>query len=899
MHWKLSESVVFTRSRRVPPEDARRQQRTAAEILERLNHQPGVVLADEVGMGKTFVALAVAVSVVEATRRRRPIVVMVPRGVADKWRTEWDVFTSQCMKSPSGLRISEPLTSGSDFLKLLDDPADRRKHIVLLTHGAITSNLKDPFVKLSLLRQATKHRPLLLNQRGRISREASTLLRDQRFDSPELVQRLLRAPETEWKTIWDRTHPTKDPLSDDPVPDNLPQMVRDLDLSALRDAIAQIPKNRGASFDSRLSNARKALDESLRTVWHDALRRLDTKLPLLILDEAHHVKNQTQLADLLSSKEAAADLDSLRPGQLGSVFERMLFLTATPFQLGHHELLSVMSRFDGIKWETNRDRKDFGHKLDDLKNVLDSAQSRAIEFERAWSRIPLTEAEACATVSSFTDGLDASHHPTLMSALAVGHQASIATSRAEDLLRPWIIRHVRNRRRSYLPGGAIIGDRADIGLPIDDSASLPFLLAARAQALASLQKDTATVGNLYAYGLASSFEAYRSTRSDDSGTIVDEIAAPETGLSNRQLDWYVNQIDEALPTHDSSGWADHPKVKATVNKAVELTLDGHKVLIFCFYRKTGEALRQRISDEMRHRIYARAGRAFGLAPSDMTAIRASLQRLSDRLLRIDSPGYKRLHGEVLSLCGKLDESSAQLLADRVIRFMRTDSFLIRYTDISRDLTVDQLLDGFRSHGARGDTLRDRMKHFATYLSTLEPSERQQIFDELAEIMTGDIRGGWSEGQTATQLLPNVRLANGGVTPANRQRLMIAFNTPFFPDVLVASQVMSEGVNLHTYCRHVIHHDLDWNPASLEQRTGRVDRIGSLAEVLMTEIEVYEPYLAGTHDEKMFRVVKDRERWFGVVMGGSNPGDVTADDRVPLPEALLSKLTMRLSLSEGP
>jgi hypothetical protein len=26
-----------------------------------------------------------------------------------------------------------------------------------------------------------------------------------------------------------------------------------------------------------------------------------------------------------------------------------------------------------------------------------------------------------------------------------------------------------------------------------------------------------------------------------------------------------------------------------------------------------------------------------------------------------------------------------------------------------------------------------------------------------------------------------------------------------------------------------------------------------------------PYLAGTHDEKMFRVVKDRERWVGVVM----------------------------------
>ena len=78
-------------------------------------------------------------------------------------------------------------------------------------------------------------------------------------------------------------------------------------------------------------------------------------------------------------------------------------------------------------------------------------------------------------------------------------------------------------------------------------------------------------------------------------------------------------------------------------------------------------------------------------------------------------------------------------------------------------------------------------------------------------------------------MPNVRLANGGVQPATRRRLMLAFNTPFFPEVLVASSVMAEGVDLHHDCRHVIHHDLDWNPSTLEQRTGRVDRIGFKAE----------------------------------------------------------------------
>jgi hypothetical protein len=52
---------------------------------------------------------------------------------------------------------------------------------------------------------------------------------------------------------------------------------------------------------------------------------------------------------------------------------------------------------------------------------------------------------------------------------------------------------------------------------------------------------------------------------------------------------------------------------------------------------------------------------------------------------------------------------------------------------------------------------------------------------------------------------------------------------FFPEVLISSPVLGEGVDLHRFCRHVIHHDLCWNPSTLEQRTGRLDRIRGKAE----------------------------------------------------------------------
>jgi len=116
-------------------------------------------------------------------------------------------------------------------------------------------------------------------------------------------------------------------------------------------------------------------------------------------------------------------------------------------------------------------------------------------------------------------------------------------------------------------------------------------------------------------------------------------------------------------------------------------------------------------------------------------------------------------------------------------------------------------------------------------------------------------------------------------------------------------VGTEGVDLQQDCRHVIHHDLDWNPSTLEQRTGRIDRIGSKAEAVSQPVVIYEPFLSGTHDEKMYRVVKDRERWFGVVMGQTVATSERATEqqaaRAPLPSALADSLTMHLSLDPCP
>jgi superfamily II DNA or RNA helicase len=66
--------------------------------------------------------------------------------------------------------------------------------------------------------------------------------------------------------------------------------------------------------------------------------------------------------------------------------------------------------------------------------------------------------------------------------------------------------------------------------------------------------------------------------------------------------------------------------------------------------------------------------------------------------------------------------------------------------------------------------------------------------------------------------------HGGLTSRERAAALAAFSTAR-QAVLLATDAAGEGLNLHHHCRLVINLELPWNPMRLEQRIGRVDRIG--------------------------------------------------------------------------
>ena len=214
MTWQLDPRVDLGLSK-IAAEVAARQQQTAAELCRRLNDQPGVVLADGVGMGKTFVALAVAASAALA-EHEAPVVVMVPTGVAEKWVKEWAVFTERCLaRGTPALRVTEnPVRNGTDFLRLLDDPPDRRRHLIVVTHGALSARLGDPWVQLALVRQALLHQRGTEPYRKALARWGAKLFRQPSF-THDVVTDLLAAQPKHWRRIAARygLDPGDDPVA--------------------------------------------------------------------------------------------------------------------------------------------------------------------------------------------------------------------------------------------------------------------------------------------------------------------------------------------------------------------------------------------------------------------------------------------------------------------------------------------------------------------------------------------------------------------------------------------------------------------------------------------------------------------------------------------------------------
>ncbi|MGE4047896.1 MAG: helicase-related protein, partial [Acetobacteraceae bacterium] len=92
-------------------------------------------------------------------------------------------------------------------------------------------------------------------------------------------------------------------------------------------------------------------------------------------------------------------------------------------------------------------------------------------------------------------------------------------------------------------------------------------------------------------------------------------------------------------------------------------------------------------------------------------------------------------------------------------------------------------------------------------------------------------------------------------------------------ILVSTDSLAEGLNLHRRCRHLIHLDLPYNPNRLEQRNGRIDRYGQRHDP-----EIRYLFLGGTFEERLLlRLITKYEKARACITFMPDTLGVTADE----------------------
>lgn len=116
-------------------------------------------------------------------------------------------------------------------------------------------------------------------------------------------------------------------------------------------------------------------------------------------------------------------------------------------------------------------------------------------------------------------------------------------------------------------------------------------------------------------------------------------------------------------------------------------------------------------------------------------------------------------------------------------------------------------------------------------------------DNLNLVIKNNLPGVYAKTQDELRLWLNHQLPSSapivganGETSANRSVQARKFRMPGYPLMLVSTDVFQEGEDLHTFCDSVIHYGLSSSPVSIEQKTGRVDRVSALSHRRLLALE---------------------------------------------------------------
>lgn len=809
------------------------------------NH--GAVLADEVGMGKTRIAVALALAVKRSGGR---VAIVVPPVVAPQWREEIIKAGESCkdiLRSFDGL-MREYETDGA---ARMDDA------LVILSHrfGDVRAQTAGKRWRADLLKLIVRHADRKIRKGCR------------------LAQRRMPGVDLAAREIMKQADGCR--LAKASV-EAIVQEFRDLDS---RFELDDFSSNRFANQSSEL----KLLERTLGL----ALGPFD----LVIIDEAH--KSRSEWGKL----SALLDRVILPRGKTC----RRLGLTATPVELDVSQWKNTLKRV----CMPDRVWMSIEPAVLEFRAAAEAVRRRWRTDETAHNRYMAAAAKFQAGLAAWVVRRDKRRDETIMlfdkrspSGVSYRREHSIEIQ-AGDLSPGW-------RRVVFAAEALSVIGQAAAG----STAARAWLTISNGHGVAGVI-DKLTKNRRAENSLHEDDEAERqqtaADRAEDGVEASAELSAEQYGLHKRKqrADWWKNALSAPFADGPESLY-EHPVLSAVIDEIENYTRTGEKVLVFGRFTQPMRVL----TDLLNARALLRAVRDGTPWPQETTSDDdQDVLRVAARQLNVDYD--RQRVDDILTNAYKAFETHRQALRNHVLALIESgatdqtallqaiandkdpsaivtplaraaEPFLREETSgskISREAVVEAL-------GQVTDALRERGEG--------RPQDDDKLDAMSAKALWARLREGLIE-EYGSPRASFARMLYGQTSPSTRRLVQLAFNrSKSEPHVLIAqSMVGREGLNLHESCRVVILLHLEWNPGVVEQQIGRVDRKNSHWSRLlqkavdsgkeMPRIEIRPVIFRGTYDEHHWSVLsrrwdEQRSQLHGLIASDSDRENLTDDER---------------------
>lgn len=231
-----------------------------------------------------------------------------------------------------------------------------------------------------------------------------------------------------------------------------------------------------------------------------------------------------------------------------------------------------------------------------------------------------------------------------------------------------------------------------------------------------------------------------------------------------------------------------------------------------------------------------------------------------------------------------EPSSAETeLYDAVTEYVRTNYssddarhlvlFTLQKEVVSSPYAVDKTIDRWLGDNTRAISRGERnaLRDIQSIVDDIDRTTKQNRLRHIIETIQDQI--GTTRAVVFTQFRPTqdaiadgirgldlpVHIVNGDLSSKGKERKVAQFKDE--GGIMVATDSISEGRNMQ-FCNVLVNYDLPWNPMKVEQRIGRIDRIGQEREV-----HVFNMALEGTIEEHVLNKLFGKIDLFNQSIGG--------------------------------